>query len=301
MKKSSKEISYPEVIELIHNLCAKHDNFPDKVKELIETIGEWNLSKLSYHLENAGSIPEEYKHDSSEEKLYAKYCDFLIFGFFQLLGMEARLCEERGDYADVIGKTKNYIVVADAKAFRLSRTALNPKDYKIEALNGWRKKANGNFACLVAPINEFPKGKSRLYIECARYNISMLSYNHLLFIISSENFKDIDLSSLWNVSLLFKEPQKVTAKEYWKAIKEVLLKITNRTEKEWQDFENKAKLNVLETIQNQINYLTKEVEIVKNMDEEKVRELLLERLGIKNKIIQIQKKKKMLELGLPID
>ena len=37
-----------------------------RYRELIETIGEWNLSKLSYHLENAGSIPEEYKHDASK-------------------------------------------------------------------------------------------------------------------------------------------------------------------------------------------------------------------------------------------
>lgn len=118
-EKGDLGLSYPEVVEEINRLCSEHDSFPEKVKELINLIGKWDIEKLSYHLENAGSIPEEYKHDSSEEKLYAKYCDFLIFGFFELLGMDSRLCDERGDYADVIGKTKNYTIVADAKAFRL--------------------------------------------------------------------------------------------------------------------------------------------------------------------------------------
>ena len=67
------------------------------------------------------------------------------------MSMDSRLCEERGDYADVIAKTKNYTIVADAKGFRLSRTALNPKDYKIEALNGWRKKLKETMLFLLPP------------------------------------------------------------------------------------------------------------------------------------------------------
>ncbi len=82
--------------------------------------------------------------------------------------------------------------MADAKGFRLSRTALNPKDYKIEALNGWRRKANGNYAVLVAPINEFPKGRSRLYKEAAIYNILMISYSHLIYILRHrKDIKDL--------------------------------------------------------------------------------------------------------------
>jgi hypothetical protein len=37
----------------------------------------------------------------------------------------------RADSADVEGATKDYTIVGDAKAFRLSRTAKNQKDFKV--------------------------------------------------------------------------------------------------------------------------------------------------------------------------
>jgi hypothetical protein len=289
------KMSYSNIIDLINSLCKKEEPFPKRVEELINEIGELNVSELSYLLKMTGAIPERYAHDSSEEKLYAKYCDFLVFKFFELLGMESRLCEERGDYADVIGKTKEYIIVADAKAFRLSRTALNPKDYKIEALNGWRKKANGNYACLVAPINEFPKGKSRLYIEAVRFNILMISYTHLIFILSLKNYKDINLSSLWDINKLFENPILVDSNKYWNTIENELLKITNTKIEELNKFKEEARDISLKNINTEIKYLNSIVESIKEMSENEVRKHLLDKLGITKKIIQIQRKQTFLK------
>ena len=290
----SSHLTNAQVLEYISELCEKKESFPNKVEELIREIGSLTTAELIHHLNAAGSIPEGYQHDSSEEKLYAKYCDFLVYEFFKALGMNSELCKERSDYADVIGKTKSYIVVADAKAFRLSRTALNPKDYKIEALDGWRKKAKGDFACLVAPINEFPKGKSRLYSEAVRYNVLLISYTHLVFILSTENFKKIDLSPLLNVKEIFKGKQDVAAGEYWKTIESVLLGITKKDLDSLMGLKVKAKELSLKNIDSEINYLQSISNSVKKMDENKVRELFLDRLGVTNKVGQILKKKKFL-------
>lgn len=257
------------------------------------------MKKRRYYLKNTGAIPESFKHDSSEEKLYAKFCDFLVDRFFDLMGMDSELCQERGDYADVIGKTKDYITVADAKGFRLSRTALNPKDYKIEALDGWRKKAGGKYALLVAPLHEFPKGRSRLYREVIRYNVLMISYTHLIFILKYKGNK-IDFRGLFDVNLLFKGKD-VEAEEYWHIVDETMIKMCSGDHKLWIKIKDGARKDTLSRIEEQIEYLKRTMEKIDIMDEKKVKELLLESWGIKNKLEQINRKKRMLEERLLMD
>lgn len=90
-------ILYPNIIKKIKELCSLDKNFTTKINDLIFFVGKVDIEKEIYYLENSGAIPESFEHDSSEEKLYAKFCDFLVFKFFELVGMESRLCEERGD------------------------------------------------------------------------------------------------------------------------------------------------------------------------------------------------------------
>ncbi|WP_164177134.1 HindIII family type II restriction endonuclease, partial [Streptococcus pneumoniae] len=60
---------------------------------------------------------------------------------FQLLNLNSKPLEQRGNAGDVIALSKefNYGLVADAKSFRLSRTAKNQKDFKVKALSEWRE------------------------------------------------------------------------------------------------------------------------------------------------------------------
>jgi type II restriction enzyme len=88
------------------------------------------------HLRLCGNIPESYAHDSSEEKLYSKYTDCLLSEIFKFIGLRSIILKERSDTADVEAFAKNYSFVADAKSFRLSRTAKNQKDFKIQAMDG---------------------------------------------------------------------------------------------------------------------------------------------------------------------
>jgi type II restriction enzyme len=48
-------------------------------QELSQEIAEKGLSALIGHLRLCGAIPEQYEHDSSEEKLYSKYTDVVIW------------------------------------------------------------------------------------------------------------------------------------------------------------------------------------------------------------------------------
>ena len=96
-------------------------------------------SRLIDHLRLCGNIPEEFQHDSSEEKLYSKNTDVLLSFAYKDMGLKSLVLSERGDSADVEAIAKQYSFVADAKAFRLSRTAKNQKDFKIQALDNWKK------------------------------------------------------------------------------------------------------------------------------------------------------------------
>jgi type II restriction enzyme len=72
-------------------------------------------------------VPEQYGHDSSAEKLYAKYTDAVVSESLRAIGLKSIVLSLRADVADVQARGRTYSLIADAKAFRLSRTAKNQK------------------------------------------------------------------------------------------------------------------------------------------------------------------------------
>lgn len=150
----------------------------DHLAAAMATIRPENLGATMLE---CGIIPESFSHDSSHEKLWAKACDIILAEAFGQLGIPSVVIRTRGNSADVLGNAPNYSIVADAKAFRLSRTAKNQKDYKIKALDD-RRRAN-TFACLVAPLNQFPVENSQIYTQCKERNVTLLSYTHMRFLL----------------------------------------------------------------------------------------------------------------------
>jgi HindIII restriction endonuclease len=144
-----------QVIHVITALCKdKTLDFRGRSERLKQDLDSCTEAEILEHLDEAGLIPECFDHDSTEEKLFAKYCDYLLAASWSALGMEAEAILERTDAADVAARVGEYRVVGDAKAFRLSRTAKNQKDFKVEALDKWRKGAQ--YACLVCPLYQYP-------------------------------------------------------------------------------------------------------------------------------------------------
>lgn len=210
------------VIELIHTLV---EGFDAGVRfELLEQrLASTTKPELSEALLECGVIPERFAHDSSEEKLWAKYGDILLAKALTALHVPADVLRTRGDSADVFGKTADYTLVGDAKAFRLSRTAKNQKDFKVNALNAWRR--TNTFACLVAPLYQYPSRRSQIYMQAMTQNVVLLSYVHLRFML--DYLPDVSLASLWNAPRTL--PPSGHAADYWHAIERVVLDLTGQS------------------------------------------------------------------------
>lgn len=129
------------------------------------------------HLRLCGTIPETYGHDSSEEKLYSKYTDALLAVVFRHMGLHSTVLTERADAADVDCVAEGYSFVADAKAFRMSRTAKNQKDFKVEAMAGWKREKP--HATVVCPVYHLPTRSSQIYQQAGARKVAILTYSHL--------------------------------------------------------------------------------------------------------------------------
>lgn len=175
---------------------------------------------VAAELLHCGIIPEEFAHDSSEEKQWAKYCDILLSRAFNLLDISSEVIRVRGDSADIRGSADGYSIVADAKAFRLSRTAKNQKDFKVTALDDWRR--GNTYACLVAPWYQYPSRRSQVYAQAQARNVTLLAYFHLRFL--QEHRTDKSLEPLWNCAGAMSPSQ--DARLYWEAIDDTVLSIT---------------------------------------------------------------------------
>jgi len=177
-----------------------HEDFSIATEKLHKFI--FTVKNLNEILEQIGIIPESITHDSTEEKLFAKVSDAVLARSFIELGLKSTVLTKRADSADVIAKSKiyGYTLVADAKAFRLSRTAKNQKDFKVNALSHWRKDAD--FAVLCSPYFQYPKRQSQIYAQSLDNNVCLLSWEHILFLLQNhvkEN-EHTNLSTVWNFS-----------------------------------------------------------------------------------------------------
>ncbi|NEC31456.1 HindIII family type II restriction endonuclease [Streptomyces sp. SID8111] len=219
--------------EVVDQLAVRGISFDRAAIELDIIVRDADDDEFSDLLVRAGCIPERYNHDSTEEKLYAKAMDSIVAESLRRLGYEAEVSQERANSADVVanGGSPAHSLVADAKAFRLSRTALNPKDYKIEALSKWRKGAD--YAILVAPIAGYPEGESRLYVEADRYQVTLLSYSHLALMIDA-GAGPSQLQSIWKRGV---EHASVTvrAPKYWGALDSALRQALSWDRANWSE------------------------------------------------------------------
>ena len=181
------------IIDLIFSLSKNQTGF-ESLEARFSSIGKAEL--LTMILE-CGVMPEVFHHDSSEEKLWAKYSDILLAKSLESLGFKSQVLRVRGDSADVFAESDKYKIVGDAKTFRLSRTAKNQKDFKVEALDSWRRTSD--YALLAGPFLSVPQS-----VQCD---------------LSAGNHEECDtaflFSSFFHAEILFNKSQYRTAVESW--------------------------------------------------------------------------------------
>lgn len=172
--------------------------FEEAAHRLEEKINSGGKAEFLGLLREIGTIPERIPHDSTEEKLFSKASDAALSRALRELGLKSAVLRERGDSADVIAESPihGYALVADAKAFRLSRTAKNQKDFKVAALAGWKKGAD--YAALCAPYFQYPAKASQIYAQSLDCQVALVSWEHLIFLIErnvreteQRNFADL--------------------------------------------------------------------------------------------------------------
>ena len=268
-----------DVIDLILEISRQADAF-----DVLEyTFAEISRQALSARLLECGTIPERFDHDSSEEKLWAKYCDILLAHTWTHLAIPAEVLRARGDSADVFGRTDAYTVVGDAKAFRLSRTAKNQKDFKVQALDDWRK--SNTYASLVSPLYQYPKRHSQIYQQAIDRNVTLVSYVHLKFLL--DHFAGQDLKPLWNVAGNL--PGSKSAVAYWEAIDRMVCQLLGESDGALRDYKTQVIAKTKELGREGIRYWEARIAAYKKLSQEEAVAQLIKAKKIENKIQTIRR------------
>ena len=280
---------YEQILKLIQRICqSKSTDFQNKAIVLGKRVLNLSRKDILVHLLEAGVISERFGHDSTEEKLYAKYCNYLLSRSLLHLGIKSRVIEGRGNAPDVLGKVANkYTLAGDAKAFRLSRTAKNQKDFKVEALNTWRKDAEADYACLVAPLYQYPLRSSQIYDQAIRYNVTLISYTHLYFMVKTGSGYKLDWGPLWKTGKNLKPTQ--DANNYWDAINGTVCTYLKIPLKAWEQAREEAQERLPKQANIEISFWKSEKQRIMKLSHEKAVKQLIKALKIDSKINVIRR------------
>jgi hypothetical protein len=274
-----------EFIKLIFEVSKKPNAFDIIEKELA------NVSKqeLSEFIIECGVLPEMFQHDSSEEKLWAKYSDIVLAKCLTHLGINSTVLRTRGNSADVYGKDPTYTIVGDAKTFRLSRTAKNQKDFKVKALDDWRRE--DTYAVLVSPLLQYPTNKSQIYSQAIERNVTLISYTHLKLLLDSPTTRNLE--DLWNIgkrlqTSLTKE-QYEHSRQYWQEVDKTVCRVVEVNEESIHTYKQLEIENTRIFGQEGIEYWNSVIENYKDLSKEDAVKKLIKAEKIEEKIRTIQK------------
>lgn len=242
-------------------------------------------------LTQIGTIPESLEHDSTAEKLFSKISDAVLARAFREIGLRSTVLKERGDSADVLAQSQihGYTLVADAKAFRMSRTAKNQKDFKVVALSGWRK--DYDYAVLCSPYFQYPSSSSQIYAQALEHNVCLLSWEHLIYLISNgikEN-ENLCLANVWNYSSELASQTVITQKKkcFMPQLNRTIISCVGQNEDIFsQVLANQVRSIGLRAITEK-QYWIDELATIQGLSREKAIEELIKAKKIREKILQI--------------
>jgi type II restriction enzyme len=280
-------MAFDELIALIEQ--AEGEEFFKATREISEYI--FATDDFLDLISQVGAIPEKIDHDSTGEKLFAKASDTILCRAFREIGLESQVSTKRADSADVIAKSPifGYSLVADAKSFRLSRTAKNQKDFKISSLSEWRD--DHDYAVLCAPYFQYPRSHSQIYGQALDNNVCLLSWEHLIFLLSNqiEENKSLSFSNLWNFADTFAEKTSVAEKKnnFIGEFDISLLSCVNRTNPEFENLLNDCKNSIILRGETEKNYWENERKIISTYTYEELVNQLIKSKKIDEKIEHI--------------
>lgn len=277
------------------------DGFDRLREELRQEIKVLKADSLLSHLRLCGAIPERYGHDSSEEKLYSKYTDALVSEAFNFLGIKSIVLTERADAADVECAGKDFSFVADAKAFRLSRTAKNQKDFKVQAMDNWKR--GKPYAMVVCPIYQLPTRTSQIYQQAIARDVCVFSYSHLAVLVRLAESKGKQAATTALLATFKALAPLIPSKDsvaYWTAINGTLLSSNRAVPDLWKAEKIAAVEAIAVAKEEALTELAQERERILRMSKEQaVRELIKKaNLDNRERVIRKVSDTGILSLGL---
>lgn len=287
---------FENLLEKIKILSSRDDSFIENSNKINEFIKNINKNELIILLKEIGTIPESIEHDSTEEKLFSKASDSILSKAFVEIGLKSKVLTERADSADILAESifHNYTLVADAKAFRMSRTAKNQKDFKVKALSSWRGEDN-DYAVLCSPYFQYPLGKSQIYKQALEENVCLFSWEYFIFLIEN-NIKENEKFSfepLWNFSNNYKingcieESKNSFISDFKNRILEII-KI-EKLDKSFNNILNEQIQSLTYRGEIEKNFWKEEEDRIKNLSHEEAIKELIKVKKLNNKIKQINK------------
>lgn len=285
-------MNFTELCKTIDEFTIRYD-FQNASEALEDKIFSLQKNDFIPLVTEIGTIPESIGHDSTEEKLYSKVSDIVLSKCFQELGLKSTVLRERANSADVEAKSKyhNYSLVGDAKAFRLSRTAKNQKDFKVESMDHW--KGNNDYSVLVCPYFQYPKSKSQIYGQALNRNISLFSWEYFSVLLKSNlmETETKNISVLWNQSAIISTDTLIANKD------NCFLNIQNKgicdfmhiSEDAFNRYLNSFKSLIIQRGETEIEYWKNKIEEIKGYSREKAIDELLISLKLNAKIVAISK------------
>jgi len=276
-----------EISRLSGNFGVDAEKVEEEISIEIQCDG---IDSLFGHLRLCGAIPERYGHDSSEEKLYSKYTDIVIHEAFTAMGYKSFVLKERADVADVECVNDDYSFVADAKAFRLSRTAKNQKDFKVQAMDDW--KHGKPYAMIVCPVYQLPNRTSQIYQQAASRNVCIATYTHLSVLVryAQDKSRNKAMKLLHEVfrSVEAMNPSK-NANSYWQVVNRKMLDSDRVLSNIWKD-EKKASIESIGISKREaLMFLSTERERIMRLTKEEAIKEVLKSSKIENKIKAIKR------------
>lgn len=258
---------------------SKYD-FVTASTQLEELVFNCTKDEILSIITEIGIIPEDIRHDSSEEKLYTKVSDIIFAKALKEIGYEVQVLRERADCADIIAQSHfhSYSLIGDAKAFRLSRTAKNAKDFKVNSMVHWR--GDCDYSVLACPYFQYPKNTSQIYKDALDGNVSLFSWE-ILYILLKENVKETQelcLKEIWNQSAFIAKSTAVDKSKtnFLATQNKNIAKIIGITNDKFEEYFTTIKKLLVSRGSEEIHYYENERERVEKLSrKEAIQELLI--------------------------
>ena len=215
------------------------------------------------------------------------------------LGLFQKQIKHAGRYTIKSGQPSGRIALLKALAPPLSdsgclwlmqsRTAKNQKDFKVQAMDGW--KHGKPYAMVVCPIYQLPTRSSQIYQQASTRNVCIFTYSHLSLLVNCA-LEEGNGNAEGLLHEIFKtipalNPSK-NAVGYWLAVNKTILGYSKVIEGLWKT-EKEAATESTEIVKEEgLSYLASEREKIMRMSHDEALNELIKMSKIESKIKTIK-------------